>query len=212
MNDLLAANSPILFLFLYLLPGFLGLLVYGFLVEGAPQDKFDRLVTAVVLSLISALCVHFLLGQPLVPVAAVTAATPANEVLQSLIDLNLLYCSVTSMLFAAIVAVLTNQGLIYGPINWLKVSYKTSSNDVWQDVFYRHRGYCVKLQFEDGRTLVGWPKFFSATNRPRELFIADATWSYRAEDGTFNSLDVAGPGVYVCDLGSISHIEILEGG
>lgn len=211
MDDVLTANAAVLFLFLYLLPGFLGMVVYGFLVEGEPQDKFDRLVTAVVLSLLAALSVHFIAGQPLVPGLPVGATTPMSEVLQGLVDRNLLYCAVAAAVIAAFVAFLNNHGVIYEIINGLKISYKTSNSDVWQDVFYRHRGFWVKLEFNDGRTLVGWPRYFSATGKPRELFVADATWSHLDKDGALVFVDVEGPGVYMSDLNGVMHVEILKG-
>ena len=211
MDDALMANSPVLFLFLYLLPGFVGMVVYGFLVEGEPRDTFDRLVTAFVLSLLAALCVHFVVGEPLVPVLPVTAATPMSVVLQGLIDRDLLYCSIVAMLSAIVMAFLNNHGMIYEVINRLKISYKISNTDVWRDVFYRHRGFWVKLEFSDGRTLLGWPKYFSATGKPREMFVADATWSTVDEDGVVTSMDVAGPGVYLPDLNGVTNLEILKG-
>jgi len=210
MDELSAVDSPALFLFLFLLPGFLGLLVYGFLVQGEPQDKFDRLVTAFALSLVASLIVSYLVGYPIVPGPAVTATTSFSVILKTMIGRSLLDTSIVAVLIAGSLAWLNNHGKIYNILNYLKISYKTSNSDVWQDVFYRHRAFWLQLEFRDGRKLVGWPKYFSATGKARELFLADATWYLTDESGVESTLDVDGPGIYIVDMTLVTGIEILK--
>jgi hypothetical protein len=193
MDDVLTANSPVLFLFLYLLPGFLGMVVYGYFREGKPIQNFDRVVIAFVLALLSAICVHIIFGAPFVPVSTVTNSTPPAVVLQTMINLNLLETSIAAAIIAMAAALINNRDVIHKALIFLKVSNKTSDNDVWYDVFFRHRGFWVRLEFKDGRSLIGWPVFYSDSGSPRELFIADATWLRMNEAGEVISVDIDGP-------------------
>jgi len=210
MDELLPANSAVLFLFLYLLPGFLGVVVYGYLREGKPTENFDRVVIAFALALVSGICVHAVFQMPVVPLQPGQPNPELGIVLQSMANLDLLARSVVAAAIAATAAFLNNWDLIHKALIFLNLSNKRSNNDVWYDVFYRHKGYWVRLEFKDGRFLVGWTKFYSASGAPRELFISDAMWARPDDSGNLISMDVVGPGVYIPDLNEISSIAILN--
>jgi len=88
--ELLPADSAVLFLFLYLLPGFLGLVVYGYLREGKPTENFDRVVIAFALALVSGILVHAAFQMPAVPMQPGPSNPALGIVLQSRANLNLL--------------------------------------------------------------------------------------------------------------------------
>jgi len=52
---------------LYLLPGFLGAVVYYYLVEGEKPDNFERVIHALALTLASSLVVHGIFHLRLIP-------------------------------------------------------------------------------------------------------------------------------------------------
>lgn len=228
--DQLRSDSGALFLFLYLLPGFIGLLVYDFLAEGRKRETLDRLVIAFTLTLLSAILVNLVFRVPLFPEPRVAARTgifaalsaliggePAKDleaaaVLSAFITTNLLYQSVASTVLATVFAALNNKGLLYKAARFLRLTLKTGNVDVWADLFYGLRGYWVRVRFEDGSQLVGWPQFISNPGIPRELFLADATWHYPnpAVPGTLLSVDVEGPGVYVNQFDRAVAIELLR--
>lgn len=69
MDEVLKGQTGAVFLFLYLLPGFLGSLVYEFAVEGRKRDNFERIVAALVLTLLSSVSLKVVLGITLLPTA-----------------------------------------------------------------------------------------------------------------------------------------------
>jgi hypothetical protein len=85
-----------------------------------------------------------------------------------MINLNLLETSIAAAIIATNAALLNNRDVIHKLLIFLKISNKRSNSDVWYDVFYRNAGYWIKLQFKDGRSLIGWPEFYSASGSPRE--------------------------------------------
>jgi hypothetical protein len=211
MDDVLKGDSGAVYIFLYLLPGFLGLAVYDYLVEGQPREIFDKLVFALSIALVSYLAVSVLFAMPLVPGIGVTKDTSAATVLSLLLGRNLIYVSAVSVVSSIVLAFLTNYGVPLWICQQLRLTYKTSSVDVWQDTFYRFRGYWVKITYSDGRELIGWPRFFSAVGKPRELFLSDATWWLVDDNGVPTSIDVKGPGVYISDFSAVTAIVLLEG-
>lgn len=211
MEDFLKGDSGAVYIFLYLLPGFLGLAVYDYLVEGEKREIFDKIVFALSIALVSYLAVSVLFGMPLVPGLGVIKDGSAATVLSLLLGRNLVLVSAASVALSIILAGHTNDGIPLGISRFLRLTYKTSSVDVWQDTFYRFRGYWVRITFADGKELIGWPQYFSAVGKPRELFLRDATrWSVD-DQGNPTSIDVTGPGVYISDFTAVTAIALLEG-
>lgn len=92
----------------------------------------------------------------------------------------------------------------------MRLTYKTSDDDVWYDTFYRYQKYWISIKFSDGQILIGWPQYYSVTGKPREVFVADATWWEPDADGVPVPVDVKGPGVYISDFSKVIAIELLE--
>jgi hypothetical protein len=124
---------------------------------------------------------------------------------------NLLFGSVLAVTIAAALACLNNWGTTFQLFQFLGMTNKSSSVDVWADTLGTFRGYWVKLRFQDGATLVGWTRFYSQFGDPREIFLSDATWTKKDESGMIVTEDVAGPGVYIADFVNVVAIEVLNG-
>jgi hypothetical protein len=211
MEEFLKGDSGSLFVFFYLLPGVFGMAVYEYLVEGEKRDIFDRVVFALSMTLVSYLIVNELFLIPLVPLMRITKDTGAPDIITGFVGTNLAYVTAVSVILSMVLAFCINHGLPLRFLRWLRLTYKTSSVDVWQDTFYEFRKYWVRITFADGRELIGWPQFFSSVGKPRELFLADATWWSIDEHGQPASVDVEGPGVYISDFSTVTAIALLRG-
>jgi hypothetical protein len=210
MEEVLKGSSSAVFLFLYLFPGFLGSLLYDFLVEGRKRENFVRIIVALTLTLLTSVTLKFLIGLPLLPLA-IDEKAPISSVIDGFFGRNFLYATVLSAAIATALAWSNNTGTTFAVLRFLGITNKTSSVDVWTDTLGRFRGYWVVIRFRDGRSLTGWPRYYSLFGDPREIFLADATWSEAGENGTVLTQDVAGPGVYIADFTSVVAIEVLNG-
>lgn len=184
--------------------------MYDYLVEGERADNFERVIHALVLTLASSVIVHGCFGIPFLPNVILSKDTALPTILNSVLGKNLLYISIGSIAIALIFAVLVNHDIILGVSRFLRLTYKISTVDVWQDTFYKHRGYWLRIRFSDGRSLIGWPKYYSPTGKPREVFVADATWWEEDANGLLIPIDVPGPGVYISDFSTVTAIELLD--
>ena len=210
MDKALGGGSVTLYVFFLLLPGLLGSIVYDYLLEGEKRDNTDRIASALILALLSSVILHFLFGIPILPNMEITNETSIDRIINTFLAKNLLYASVVSSVLALVFAALNNHGTIYAILQFFRITYKTGDADVWRDVFYKTRGCWISIGFQDGRRLVGWPKYFSSTGKPREIFVADATWYHPDEAGELIATNVSGPGVYVSNFDDVVAIELLQ--
>jgi len=205
--ELFQSNIGLLFFFLYLLPGFLGIIVYDYLSVGEKRDNFQKTIDALALTLVSILCVHYMAGIPFLPSVRNTQTT---DLLNDLLSLHLFLTSLAAAGIAIALAICNNHGVLYRILKALKFTYKYSMMDVWQDTFYKHTKFWLIIRFADGRALVGWPKYYSETGKPRELFITNATWWERDAAGNLVERDVKGNGgVYVSDFSGVKSMELV---
>lgn len=209
MEDVLKGSSGAVFLFFYLFPGFVGTFVYDFLVEGQKPGNFERIISALTLTLVTSAILWFPLGMPLLPLS-VDDKTPVSAVVEGFVGRQLLWSTIASVVLAIAVAVLNNSGALYWFLGLLGLTYKTSARDVWSDTLRTYRGEWVRVNFADGRSLIGWPKFYSKSGDPHEIFLTDATRWTPDETGAIRQTDIAGPGIYISDFASVTSIELLR--
>lgn len=208
----LPAEPTTLFLFLFLLPGFLGLQVYDYLTVGAKRDGLQKIVTALCLTLLSDLAVRALAGIELIQLPKITKETPVSEVLGEFLGLNLLYLSVASIVFAAVFAVLNNHGILYRVARFARLTRRTGRDNVWQDLFNGTRRSWLRVYLKDGRRLVGWRRLASDDASLRELYLADVVWwmpNARAPGG-FAEEPSGASGVYLGNFDEITVIEVFD--
>ena len=209
--ELFKSLAGVAFVAFYLLPGLLGTVVYDYLVEGEKRDNFERILQAFVLTLLNALLVHEMLGTPLIPDIDMTGEAQVSKIASALLDKNLVILSLSASVIGLVFAVINNHGLLYAVLRKLRITHKMSAVDVWQDVLNRNPRCWVRVSFSDDSYLVGWPRYYSATGKPREIFVAEATWWRVDTDGGFQSTDVTGAGVYISDFSKVTSIELLQG-
>src|ERR1700690_172965 len=114
MGNIFGGGAIGLYLFLYVLPGILGALIYEYVVEGEPRDILDRIATALVLALISALASWLLFGQALTPRFEIRSDTPPDAILGVFLQpKHLLLSTSLSAVVALFFAVAQNHGWVY---------------------------------------------------------------------------------------------------
>jgi len=208
--ELLKGDAGPVFIVLYLLPGFLGTVVYDYLVVAGKRDIFERLFHVLALNVLSSLLVHVVFGLPLGVFAEVTENASVTEFIEIIVRNNLLYLSLASIAISVGFAVVNNNNMLYKLLNRVKITDRVGSVDVWQEVFRSNPRAWVRVTFSDGRLLIGWPRLYSLTGKQRELFLTEAAWWNPKGNGEFSQDDVAGAGVYLADFSTVRSIELYE--
>ncbi len=210
-----------LILLVYLMPGFIGMLVFESLAEIKRRQSPEKIGLIVFFAITSIFSINIMHNISLMPNFEELKKNPDS--LSSLIKTNIFYASVASALFGVIFSTIANYRLIYKVAAWLRLTKRTGSIDPWHQVFSKHRRVWVQVRFEDGSILVGWPKYYSEEGEIREVFLCKATWHFpikkeAPENGggedsppAFREVDVEGDGVLISNFSKVKAIEVLKG-
>ena len=86
----------------------------------------------------------------------------------------------------------------------LGVSQKSWRDSTWSDVFHNHGG-AVQVQLADGRSVMGWLKYYSDEAEDGCLFLERAAWVAGDE-----LVQIDGPGILLSKKSEVSSITFLH--
>lgn len=202
-----AVGFETLAVLLVLLPGFLASSIVRTLCVRKEQTEFDKLIEALVYSFIAyAAFVAIFHRFPLQTleknsqtVALFNLSSPRPSDVLVLLALGI----ATGILFGASI---TND--LHGKLlRVLRLTNRTSRPSIWLDVFSEVKDY-VQIEFGDGRSLIGWPRYFSDNPEESSLFLENAAWI--KSDGT--TVEIPGSGVLITKEMPIEAIMFLKAG
>jgi hypothetical protein len=225
---------------LFLLPGFVGLIVYEIAAEVPKRETFEKVVVALAFTAVASV-LHGIVGTftsvvgtpaGLEQIAALSAAkddakAAANLAAARAIIAGLGWTTAIAVVLGLVSATLQNKGGIYKTLLLLGITKRTGAIDVWHQVFSRGARCWVRLRYRNGTMLVGWAQYFSEDSKTMALFVSEATWHLpqapvaggTAVDFTkvapgditsFVAVDVAGPGVLVTRFDDVVAIDQLN--
>jgi hypothetical protein len=174
---------------LFLLPGFVGLIVYEIVAEVPKRETFDKVVVAIAITVVATV-LHGILGSyypyfgtpaGLEQVAAYAAAkddaqAAANLAAARAIIAGLTWTTAIAAGLGLVSAAFQNWGVVHGLLRLLGITRRTGAIDVWHQVFSRGEQCWVRLIYKNGTMLVGYAKYFSEDSKTMALYLAEATW------------------------------------
>ena len=180
----MSISNESLRLFFYLIPGFLSSILLGALVYRKEQTAFKFIITSLIFTfLIYSLPVIFLGYIPL-PLAIDT-----DSFTISLDRKSLAVIFGISVSLPVVLAFLINNDLIFSFLRWIHITYRTSRENVWLDVFASEKKYII-VHLQDGTRVFGWPARFSDTPEEGYLYLQDPSWIN--EDDEYEDMDIHG--------------------
>lgn len=189
-----------------LLPGFITASIIRTLCVRPTQTEFDKLIQALMYSFV--VYVLFVAILHRLPLEALQRLKQADGVYYlpavRYSDLVLLFGFAVAL---GLILSLSITKDIHGRVfRRLNMSNRSSRPSIWQDVFSEVNEY-VQVQFQDGRSILGWPRYFSDSPEESSLFLENAAWI--AGDGSI--VDVPGAGVLITKDMTIETIMFLRG-
>lgn len=215
MGDVVTGEVGAFLLIMYLLPGFLGLVVYDFIAESEKRDNFGRFIGALSLTLVSGIVVGLISHKAILPPEFASDAK-LRDVIAAFLNIQVVWLTLASCILAVGIAFGNNKGYLYRAARCVGITYRTGRIDVWQEVFHGNRGKWVRIQFSDGRTLIGWPQYYSEFGKERELFLAKALWRIPQspagpdQQPVYREREVTGAGTYIGNFDLVTAIDILD--
>jgi hypothetical protein len=186
-----------------LLPGFLSARIEQRLTVTRDQTELDKVVDALLYSLATYLIF-----------AAIIHPFPVRLTVQSLPDGSHYYIETNPGRLAVLplIAIVLAVGMSFAANNdlfgrlfrWMRVSKRSWRDTIWSDVFHNFEE-AVQVELADGRSLVGWLKYYSDRPDEASLFLERAYWVGPEQQ----LIEINGPGIFLtrdCGIRSISFL------
>jgi len=199
-------NLSLLAVLVILLPGFLAARLEQRLTVGPKQNEFDKVVEALLYSLLIYLA-STVVARSLpvsIKVEKIGEAT-RYSVETSLLRLAIL--PLIALLFAAAMSWASNNDILGRFFRRIGVTRRTWRASIWSDVFHGYVGV-VQVELADGRSVLGWLKYYSDRPENCSLFLERAAWV--SGEGL---VQIHGPGILLtkdCGIRSIAFLNWKE--
>ncbi len=191
-------------LLLVSLPGFLCAYVVQALAVRRQQTEVDKVIEALILSLILYLGTLRWYGYTL-PLSWHESAAGTNVFVVSVRWTQLAVLSGASLMLGALYAANINHDWLLRLFRFLHVTERTARSTIWNDVFQQIGGW-VQVGLSEGVVVRGWLAFYSDEAEESSLFLERAAWIDK--DGQESSID--GPGILITKELGIEYVVFLR--
>lgn len=163
-----ALNLSILFL-----PGIIGYFIFLYIVDLKPKNGFNTVYFVLFFTILS----QFIGGIFGVSFSFNYIDGEAedynfNDVFQNL-NWGIVFIS---MALGVIFAFVKNNSYDLLLLHKLRLTKKVASRHPWNLVFAKRRGVWLRIYFSDGSQIVGWPLYYSDSDKVEQLYIEQAIW------------------------------------
>ena len=86
-----------------------------------------------------------------------------------------------------------------------KISRRSWRDSIWSDVFHNFGG-AVQVELSDGRSVMGWLKYFADRPAESSLFLEHAAWV----NANYEQVSIDGPGIFLTKESGIRSISFLD--
>ena len=171
-------------LFFYLIPGFLSSILLGALVYRKEMTAFRFIIQSLIFTFLIYALPVIIVGYAPLPLEINT-----DNFTISLDRKSLAVIFGISVGLPVVLAFLINNDLIFSLLRWIHITYRTSRENVWLDVFASEKKYII-VHLQDGTRVFGWPARFSDTPEEGYLYLQDPSWIN--EDDEYEDMDIHG--------------------
>jgi hypothetical protein len=189
-----------------LLPGFLAARLEQRLTVNPKQNEFDKTIEALLYSFFVYLIYTAIFRSLPVSVKAEKAGETIHYSIESS-PLHLALLPLIAVVLSVLVSFAANNDFFGRLFRWLRVTRRTWRASTWNDVFQNFGGV-VQVELSDGRSVLGWLKFFSDRPEDGTLFLEHAAWVNA--DGDLE--EIQGPGILLTEKSGIREVMFLNAG
>jgi drug/metabolite transporter superfamily protein YnfA len=185
---------------IFLIPGFIASTVLNMLVVRVEQKQFGKVVEALVFTLIIFVVYSFVSQKSPIQLSKV-----GENVAYSYDSHAFLWLVGISIVIPVIMSALVTHDLHMKLARSLRISKKTARTSVWVDVFYDLDNYII-VNFKDGRSIFGWPTYFSTDPDQPYIFLSEPAWYEEDKFQPVKELE----GILITPEHEIESIEVLK--
>ena len=191
------ASGEIVGVLTFLLPGFVAAATFYALTSHPKPGAFDRVVLALILTLICKLITDFVVSVPIDAENGVATAETTEPAISIIVAVILGLC----------VSGISNTDILHRCFRWLRITRETSFPSEWYSTFARYgeNAYIV-LHLQDGRRLYGFAEEWPSEPKDGHFRIAEAEWL----DDKNERIALAGVSAVLIPATEIAMIEFLS--
>jgi hypothetical protein len=188
-----------------LLPGFLAASIKQRLAINREQNELDKIIEALLYSFVT--YVVFIAFAHTLPVGfrMETRGEKTSYFVEPPDIGRLVLLLIIPLVLGIGMSFLTNNDLLGRLFRWMRVSRRTWRDSIWSDVFYNF-GEAVQVELTDGRSVMGWLKYFSDTPEGASLFLERAAWV----GSDLKPIEIKGPGILLTKESGIRSVSFLD--
>lgn len=201
------AKVEALGILLVLLPGFAAAYLVQLLAARHKQTELDKVVEALIFSLVLYLLTLPLFGYSL-PIAWRPGDNNHADTWQIFIVWpHLLALAILAVVLGAIYSAFINRNWLTVLFRYLRITERSSRSSVWNDTFPDIQGF-VQVGLSNGKSVIGWIRKYSDEDEAHELFLEDAAWI----DSDGKDVPIHGPGILLTNNSGIEYVMFLGKG
>ena len=194
---------------LVLLPGFACAYIVQFLAVRRRQTEMDKVVEALLFSLILYVFTLRFFSNTL-PIGWKTPDAHQSGAYQVVVDWNhLAALAASSVVLALLYSANINHDWLMSLFRRMKITERTARSTIWNDKFQEIGGF-VQVGISDGRSVIGWVGDYSDESSEPSLFLEQAAWVVKNEEGEEDEVKIDGPGILLLKETSIEYIMFLD--
>lgn len=199
------ASIEALGILLLLLPGFSCAFIVQRIAVRATQTELDKVIEALLLSFVLYLITLPFFGYSL-PVSWTSAREGdfANYAIRFHWT-HLLALGVGAAVLALLYGANINRDWLLSLLRKWNLTERTARSSIWSDTFQDIKQSYVNVGLEDGRSVLGYLRYYSDDWQDSSLFLEDAAWLDK--DG--NQLAIDGPGILLTKQANIVFVSFL---
>lgn len=190
-------SRDVLILLQYLLPGFFAAWVFYGLTPYELPSQFERVVQALILTLIIQTLVH------LEKLSLDSLGRPGNLSVSDESS-RLIASTITGLLIGLIFSFCANHDTFHSVARKFGITKETSYASQWFSAFRKNVTYVV-LQLNDERRLYGWPREWPSTRKEGQFIMQDVSWL--TKDG---EQPISGVSSIVIEVGDVKWVEFMN--
>jgi len=193
---------------LVLLPGFACAYIVQFLAVRRKQSELDKIVEALLFSLVLYVITLPLFGRTL-PISWQSLSSSRQDVYQILVDYNhLAALAGLAIILALLYAANINHDWLMKAFRWMRITERTARSTIWNDAFQEIGGF-VQVGLSGERKVIGWVRDYSDDATEPSLFLEKAAWIVKQADGAETEITIDDPGILLTKETAIEYVIFL---
>jgi hypothetical protein len=168
-----------------------------------------KVVEALLFSLILYVFTLRFFGNTL-PIGWKTPDAHQSAAYQIVVDWNhLASLAASSVVLALLYSANINHDWLMRLFRRMRITERTARSTIWNDKFQDIGGF-VQVGISDGRSVIGWVGDYSDESSEPSLFLEQAAWVVKNEEGEENEVKIDGPGILLLKETGIEYIMFLD--